>query len=175
MLYKFTKFHRDAFSIHFTSCRRWLCSGSKTTSTRSKETVLRLVLPSRTRLQDEVQITLFGESAGAGAVSVHLVSPISRYFQSFFQYYIPPNISFFPRHIPKRAVLQSGAVNAPWSNLKPEKSIRISNTLIADCGCKVGDSPAPTPTIYPTLTPLLLCLHLLLVLSEPANRRPWSA
>ena len=27
---------------------------------------------------DNPQITLFGESAGAGAVSVHLVSPISR-------------------------------------------------------------------------------------------------
>ena len=66
---------------------------------------------------DGDQITLFGESAGAGSVSTHLISPISR-------------------HIPKRAVLQSGVINAPWSNLKPEKSKQISEKLIADCDCE---------------------------------------
>ena len=65
---------------------------------------------------DGGEITLFGESAGAGSVSTHLISPVSR-------------------HIPKRAVLQSGAINAPWSNLKPEKSKQISEKLISDCNC----------------------------------------
>ena len=68
---------------------------------------------------DGDQITLFGESAGAGSVSTHLIPPVSR-------------------HIPKRAVLQSGAINAPWSNLKPEKSKQISEKLIADCDCQRG-------------------------------------
>ena len=65
---------------------------------------------------DGDMITLFGESAGAGSVSTHLISPVSR-------------------HIPRRAVLQSGAINAPWSNLKPEKSKQISEQLVADCEC----------------------------------------
>ena len=66
---------------------------------------------------DGDEITLFGESAGAGSVSTHLISPISR-------------------HIPRRAVLQSGVINAPWSNLAPEKSKQISQKLIADCHCE---------------------------------------
>ena len=66
---------------------------------------------------DGEEITLFGESAGAGSVSTHLISPISR-------------------HIPKRAVLQSGVINAPWSNLAPEKSKQISEKLISDCDCE---------------------------------------
>ncbi|MFO0003162.1 MAG: hypothetical protein ACK559_18730, partial [bacterium] len=37
----------------------------------------------------------------------------------------------------RRAVLQSGAINAPWSNLTPEKSRKISQQLINDCGCQV--------------------------------------
>ena len=43
---------------------------------------------------------------------------------------------FTSRHIPKQAVLQSGAINAPWSNLKPEESKEISNKLVSDCECK---------------------------------------
>ena len=38
------------------------------------------------------------------------------------------------RHIPKRAVLQSGAVNAPWSNLK----VTFSSDKIL---CKKGSNP----------------------------------
>ncbi|XP_023348060.1 acetylcholinesterase [Eurytemora carolleeae] len=68
---------------------------------------------------DGNEITLFGESAGAGCVSTHLISPVSR-------------------HIPKRAVLQSGAINAPWSNISPQKSLEISEALIQDCGCQDG-------------------------------------
>lgn len=80
---------------------------------------------------DGDQITLFGESAGAGSVSTHLISPVSR-------------------HIPKRAVLQSGAINAPWSNLKPEKSIEISNKLVTDCNCQ-RDTPRDTMRCMRTL------------------------
>ena len=39
---------------------------------------------------------------------------------------------------PRRAVLQSGAINAPWSNISPQKSLEISEALIQDCGCQVS-------------------------------------
>ena len=35
-------------------------------------------------------------------------------------------------------MLQSGAINAPWSNLKPEKSKKISDKLVEDCKCQVS-------------------------------------
>lgn len=45
---------------------------------------------------DPNQVTLFGESAGAASVSMHLLSPKSSpYFQ--------------------RAIVQSGSVTAPWA------------------------------------------------------------
>lgn len=49
------------------------------------------------------QVTLFGESAGAGSVGVHLLSPGS---QGLFH----------------RAILQSGSPNAPWVSLSQEEA-----------------------------------------------------
>nr|BAF46104.1 acetylcholinesterase [Pediculus humanus corporis] len=61
-------------------------------------------------------ITLFGESAGGGSVSLHLMSPVTR-------------------GIVKRGILQSGTLNAPWSYMEADKAVEIAKTLIGDCGC----------------------------------------
>lgn len=55
-------------------------------------------------LLDPNRITLFGESAGAVSVSLHLLSPLSR---DQFQ----------------RAIMQSGAATAPWAIIKREEAI----------------------------------------------------
>ena len=68
---------------------------------------------------DPDSITLFGESAGAGSVSVHLMSPVSG-------------------HLARRAILQSGSVNAPWSYMSAETSRRIGAVLVADVGCNAS-------------------------------------
>lgn len=65
---------------------------------------------------DPAHITLFGESAGAGSVSAHLISPVSR-------------------GLATRGILQSGTLNAPWSYMTAEKAVQIGLTLIDDCGC----------------------------------------
>ncbi|KAK6632499.1 hypothetical protein RUM43_013266 [Polyplax serrata] len=61
-------------------------------------------------------LTLFGESAGGGSVSLHLMSPVTR-------------------GVVKRGILQSGTLNAPWSYMEAEKAVEIAKTLIDDCGC----------------------------------------
>lgn len=53
---------------------------------------------------DPTRITLFGESAGAVSVSLHLLSPLS---QNLFQ----------------RAIMQSGAATAPWAVIKRDEAI----------------------------------------------------
>lgn len=65
---------------------------------------------------DGESLTLFGESAGAGSVSVHLLSPISN-------------------HLAKRVIMQSGSVNAPWSYMTAETAKRIGFALVNDVGC----------------------------------------
>nr|XP_034963161.1 cholinesterase-like isoform X2 [Zootoca vivipara] len=66
---------------------------------------------------DPAQLTLFGHSAGAASVGFHLLSPAS---QPLFA----------------RAVVQSGAPNAPWAWKDPEhcklRSLKASQLL--DCG-----------------------------------------
>lgn len=58
-----------------------------------------------------IQVTLFGESAGAASVGFHLLSPASH---GFFQ----------------RAVMQSGCPNAPWATVNQkdlwDRSVCIS-------------------------------------------------
>lgn len=53
---------------------------------------------------DPKQVTLFGESAGAVSVSLHLLSALSR---DLFQ----------------RAILESGAANAPWAIITREEAV----------------------------------------------------
>ncbi|CAL4236315.1 unnamed protein product, partial [Meganyctiphanes norvegica] len=70
-------------------------------------------------------ITLFGESAGGGSVTAHLLSPISR---NYFN----------------RAILQSGVINCPWSIMTVEKAHTIGLQLVDDCGCNsslIKESP----------------------------------
>lgn len=67
---------------------------------------------------DPELLTLFGESAGGGSVSIHLMSPVTR-------------------GLVKRGILQSGTLNAPWSFMMPEKAVEIAKTLIEDCNCNV--------------------------------------
>ncbi|XP_071515946.1 acetylcholinesterase-like isoform X2 [Panulirus ornatus] len=68
---------------------------------------------------DPDRITLFGESAGAGSIAVHLMSPVSS-------------------HLFDRAILQSGVVNSPWSIMSAERAYDIGLQLIDDVGCNAS-------------------------------------
>nr|ABB76665.1 acetylcholinesterase 2 [Cydia pomonella] len=61
-------------------------------------------------------ITLFGESAGGGSVSLHMLSPEMK--------------GLF-----KRGILQSGTLNAPWSWMTGERAQDIGKVLVDDCNC----------------------------------------
>ncbi|XP_022919632.1 acetylcholinesterase [Onthophagus taurus] len=63
-------------------------------------------------------ITLFGESAGGGSVSIHLLSPVTK-------------------GLAKRGILQSGTMNAPWSYMSGERAQQIGQILVQDCGCNI--------------------------------------
>lgn len=75
---------------------------------------------------DPDSITIFGESAGGGSVSLHLISPVTR-------------------GLVRRGILQSGTLNAPWSFMTGEKAHEVGRVLVDDCGCNstmLGESPA---------------------------------
>lgn len=61
-------------------------------------------------------ITIFGESAGSGAVNLHLLSPVTRGLAS-------------------RGILQSGTLNAPWSHISSHRAMQIGESLVDDCNC----------------------------------------
>ncbi|XP_008824809.1 cholinesterase, partial [Nannospalax galili] len=61
-------------------------------------------------------VTIFGESAGAASVSLHLLCPQSH-----------PLFT--------RAILQSGSSNAPWAVMSPEEARNKSLTLAKFTGC----------------------------------------
>ncbi|XP_062993319.1 acetylcholinesterase-like [Elgaria multicarinata webbii] len=65
---------------------------------------------------DPEAVTIFGESAGAASVGMHLLSVQSR--------------SLF-----KRAILQSGAPNGPWTTITPAESRRRATLLGKKVGC----------------------------------------
>ncbi|KAI9554499.1 hypothetical protein GHT06_019772 [Daphnia sinensis] len=77
---------------------------------------------------DPNSLTLFGESAGAGSVSVHLLSPVSG-------------------HLARRAIMQSGSVNAPWSYMTAETSKKIAVALVNDVGCNSSMVGIDTPSV----------------------------
>ncbi|XP_043274489.1 acetylcholinesterase-like [Venturia canescens] len=75
---------------------------------------------------DPDAITIFGESAGGGSVSVHLISPVTR-------------------GLVKRGILQSGTFNAPWSYMTGERAHEVGRVLVDDCGCNstlLSENPA---------------------------------
>ncbi|XP_063703298.1 acetylcholinesterase [Culicoides brevitarsis] len=75
---------------------------------------------------DSDLVTLFGESAGGSAVSLHMLSPITR-------------------GLSKRGILQSGTLNAPWSHMTAEQAVQIGKALVDDCGCNstlLAEQPA---------------------------------
>ncbi|XP_026541677.1 acetylcholinesterase-like isoform X1 [Notechis scutatus] len=72
---------------------------------------------------DADKLTLIGHSAGAASVGFHLLSPIS---QSLFD----------------RAVLQSGAPNAPWALMPPEKIQERTINLIHLLNCRKQNDSA---------------------------------
>lgn len=61
-------------------------------------------------------ITLFGESAGGGSVSFHLLSPYSRDYMT-------------------RGIIQSGTLNTPWSIMDAATAKDIAKKLAEDCSC----------------------------------------
>ncbi|XP_071098260.1 acetylcholinesterase-like [Haliotis cracherodii] len=71
---------------------------------------------------DASMITLFGESAGAASIGLHLLSPISR--------------DFFTR-----AILESGSPYATWVSMEPSKAIRSTRRLAELSSCS-GKSDA---------------------------------
>uniref|UniRef100_A0A6V7IDN9 Carboxylic ester hydrolase n=1 Tax=Bracon brevicornis TaxID=1563983 RepID=A0A6V7IDN9_9HYME len=75
---------------------------------------------------DPDKITIFGESAGGGSVSLHLLSPVTR-------------------GLVRRGILQSGTLNAPWSFMTGERADDFGRVLVDDCGCNstmLSENPA---------------------------------
>uniref|UniRef100_T1J8Q3 Carboxylic ester hydrolase n=1 Tax=Strigamia maritima TaxID=126957 RepID=T1J8Q3_STRMM len=70
-------------------------------------------------------MTIFGESAGSGSVTVHLLSPATR-------------------HLVTRGIMQSGTVNAPWSFMTAETALTRSLALANLLGCNTMDKERST-------------------------------
>nr|WBW70144.1 venom protein [Lampona murina] len=65
---------------------------------------------------DPQNVTLFGESAGAGSVGLHLLSPLSR-------------------HLFNQAIMESGSPFAAWAHLNKEDSIKNGLQLAKNLNC----------------------------------------
>ncbi|XP_076040560.1 acetylcholinesterase-like [Oratosquilla oratoria] len=90
-------------------------------------------------------VTIFGESAGAASVSLHLLSPLSRNLFS-------------------RAIMQSGSATAPWGIISKEESIVRGLRLAEAVGC---------PHTRDNMTAVVACLRATnasdLVRNEPSG------
>uniref|UniRef100_A0A6I8MZK4 Carboxylic ester hydrolase n=2 Tax=Ornithorhynchus anatinus TaxID=9258 RepID=A0A6I8MZK4_ORNAN len=86
---------------------------------------------------DPGAVTLFGESAGAASVGLHLLSPASR---ALFL----------------RAVLQSGAPNGPWATVSAAEARRRATLLARLVGCPPAPGSGPGPS---NDTDLVACLR----------------
>ncbi|RCN49662.1 Carboxylesterase [Ancylostoma caninum] len=77
---------------------------------------------------DPSRIVLFGESAGAASVNMHMLSARSTpYFQMNFQ----------------RAIIQSGAATAPWS-IEP-RDVALARTVVLYNAMKCGNMSLQNP------------------------------
>ncbi|XP_066999998.1 acetylcholinesterase [Anabrus simplex] len=88
-------------------------------------------------------ITLFGESAGGGSVSLHLLSPVTR-------------------GLARRGIMQSGTLNAPWSYMTGEKAADIAKVLVDDCGCnatQLVDAPSKVMACLRAVDPKTISLQ----------------
>ncbi|XP_067102579.1 acetylcholinesterase [Osmerus mordax] len=97
---------------------------------------------------DPSKVTLFGESAGAGSVGVHLLSPGS---QGLFH----------------RAILQSGSPNAPWVSLSQAEAWNRSWSLGKALGCPLSSLADLEPCLQEAPVDDIL-LHQFHVLSGPS-------
>ena len=91
-------------------------------------------------------ITLFGESAGAASVSMHLLSPLSR-------------------NLFNRAIMQSGSATAPWTIGNKEETITRGLNLAETVGC-----PHNRANLGPTLDCLRTINPSVLVNNEAISR-----
>ena len=91
-------------------------------------------------------ITLFGESAGAASVSMHLLSPLSR-------------------NLFNRAIMQSGSATAPWAIGNKEETITRGLNLAETVGC-----PHNRANLGPTLDCLRTINPSVLVNNEAISR-----
>ncbi|KDR08515.1 Acetylcholinesterase, partial [Zootermopsis nevadensis] len=96
---------------------------------------------------DPELITLFGESAGGGSVSIHLLSPVTR-------------------SLVRRGIMQSGTLNAPWSYMTAEKAADIGRVLVEDVGCN-ADQLTESPS------KVMACLRL--VDSKTISVQQWNS
>ncbi|KAM8973151.1 acetylcholinesterase [Pelodytes ibericus] len=69
---------------------------------------------------DPRTVTLFGESAGAASVGMHVLSPGSH-------------------HLFSKVVLQSGSPNTPWATITPQEGRRRAEMLGKLLGCRLGN------------------------------------
>ncbi|XP_074023811.1 LOW QUALITY PROTEIN: acetylcholinesterase, partial [Numenius arquata] len=89
---------------------------------------------------DPGAVTLFGESAGAASIGLHLLSPPSR-------------------PLFRRAVLQSGSPNGPWVTVGAAEGRRRAATLAKLVGCPGGGTTGGTGMTGLNETELLGCLR----------------
>ncbi|XP_078000488.1 cholinesterase-like [Glandiceps talaboti] len=85
---------------------------------------------------DPNEVTIFGESAGAASVGLHLYSPMSK-------------------NLFKRAILQSGSPLAPWAITSDQEAVMLAEKLAEQLQCEITS----TNDTLIAVEPLLECFH----------------